>query len=145
MIKATKLMTTGEPDFAVDETKHKYGTKVDWMDCDANKFIDYWLPIFDTQNGINAPPETEQPYRPVRIEATQLNQVKRPMRRKIDNAEHIKALVAKTPMTVAEIATTLNLGSAATAHKAIVNNPAFQVVAEKRVGKNPYVKVWGLR
>lgn len=142
MIKATKLMITDEHDFAVDETKHKYGTRVDWLDCDAETFIDYWLPKFDQQNGIEAPLNIEQPYKPVIVERREAIRSKQS---KGNNEKRIMELITKTPMTLAEIARALNFGSPATAHKEIVNNPAFQVVAEKRVGKNPYVKVWGVR
>ena len=145
MIRGGKIQFTDEPEAGATPTRHKYGTNMDWLECDAETFINYWLPIFDKQNGIDAPISIDEPYKPLRA-AAQKRAIEKPvLRRKINNVERIKALVSKTPMTLAEIAKALDLGSPATAHKAIVNNPSFCVVAEKRVGKNPYVKVWGVR
>lgn len=141
---ATKRFFSRDVDVE-DKPVRQYGTQVDWLYCDVDRFINYWLPYFDRLHGIEMAIHELQP-EPKTITGAHKpkpspHQIHRP---RTERTQQIINLLRNEPLTMSEIAKQLGMHGASSPHRILVEDPTFTFVGEKRVGKNPYTKVWGL-
>lgn len=125
------------------------GAKVGWLDCDAETFINHWLPIFDAKNGIDVA-ETTNLYRTLQ-KATPIAHrapVAKPAAKPKSSRYHqiYNLLRSEGPKTTGELTNALGLSSLSTAQKILKANPhIFGIVGEKAVTKkHPNTALWGI-